>query len=717
MVLDGDSIEVREADAFLERLGRVDQNAGVLLPGTTLLVAPSDSGLRRYQRSAQASTLSLFVTALPILGSIVAYLWLVAGVYVERRRAEIALLRSRGASAGQISAMVVLEGAVLGAAAFAGGLPVGSRVAQLIDRTQGFLEFSDAAALPMTITPSVSRIALLTVGLALLFIILPTLGATRHTLASYRRERARWHANWRHGIWLDLIILLSAAYGMFRLRSQGSLVPLVANDPFADTPVLDPLLFVTPVLWLLAFALLSVRVLTPMMFAASWVTRQMDGLGLLLAVRRLARSSRNYRIPLLLLILTLSLAVLTASLTQTMKMQIAEEIRYRFGADMSLTELGESIEIDPLGISTPSAADGEDTESIQQASYTVEGYTSWSFLPVAEHSDASGVQAVARVGRYKALAEVSQWRKEGQFIGIDRIEFPDVGFWRRDFALSSLASLMNDLALTPNGVLVPYSFLRQMDMKHGDQLRVTVSIPEQRKDLTWLEAPIDFQIVGSFNRFPTWEPEEGPAFVGNLEYVFERAGGQFPFDVWLRTDPNPDYDQIEQELRARGFRILGWEAPGPWVAQALRQPEYQGVVGLLSIGFIACTLLTILGFVLYTVSSFRERAIETGVLRAVGFTQREVISFMGWELIVLLLFGLAVGTGIGIWTSRAFIPYLQTGIDPMPTLLPLAPQIAWPRVYQVYLVLGILYFFSTALLTISLMRSQVTQALKMGETI
>ena len=256
-----------------------------------------------------------------------------------------------------------------------------------------------------------------------------------------------------------------------------------------------------------------------------------------------------------------------------------------------------------------------------------------------------------------------------------------------------------------------------MALKQGDNLRVTVLIPEQRKDLTWLEAPIDFEIVGSFNRFPSWEPEEGPVIVGNLEYVFERAGGQFPFDVWLRTDANPDYVQIEHELREKGFRILGWEAPGPWVTQALRRPEFQGVVGLLSIGFIACTLLTILGFVLYTVSSFRERAIETGVLRALGFTQREVISFMGWELVVLLFFGLAVGTGIGIWTSGAFIPYLQNGIDPMPTLLPLAPQIAWPRVYQVYLVLGILYVGSTALMTISLMRSQVTQAIKMGETI
>ena len=220
------------------------------------------------------------------------------------------------------------------------------------------------------------------------------------------------------------------------------------------------------------------------------------------------------------------------------------------------------------------------------------------------------MQAVARVGRYKALAEVGQWKQEGHFIGIDRVDFPEVVFWRSDFARSSLGSLMNALALAPNGVLVPNSFLQRMVLKEGDDLRIVVSIPEQRKELTWLEAPIDFRIVGSFDRFPSWVPDHGPAIVGNLDYVFESAGGQFPFDVWLRTEPEPDYYLIEQELREKGFRILGWEAPGPRVLQALRRPEFQGIVGLLSIGFIACTLLTILGFVLFTVSSFRERAIR-----------------------------------------------------------------------------------------------------------
>lgn len=717
MALDGDSFEVRQAEAFLERLARVDLRAGALLPGASLLVAPSDTGLRRYQRAAQSLTRSLYVIALPIFGSIVAYLWLVAGIYVDRRRAEISLLRSRGASALQIAAMVVIEGTLLGTLSWAGGLLLGSRIAQVIDKTLGFLDFSGPAASPMAITPSVNHIALLAVGLALLFILLPSLDAARHTLASYRRARARPRPGRRFAIWLDLALLMFAGYGMYRLRSQGGFVPLLGGSQLQDAPLIDPLLFITPVLWLIALALLSMRALTPLMSAASWATRTTAGLGLLLAVRRLARSSKMYRIPLLLLVLTLSLAVFTASLAQAMKRHLSEEALYLFGADMRLTELGETIEIDPLGIAAANAIEQEKSQSELQESSSAAGYTPWSFLPVEAHGSATGVQAVARVGQYRALAHASQRNADAQFIGIDRIDFPSVGFWRPDFSSSSLGSLMNALATTPNGALASKSYLRQSSLALGDRLLVTVSIPEQRRELTWLDIPIEFEIVGSFLRFPSWQPQDGPLIVGNLDYVFERAGGLFPYDVWLRTDPNPNYHQIEQELRALGFRILGWQAPGPQTAQALQQPHFQGIVGLLSIGFIACALLTILGFVLFTLSSFRERAIETGVLRALGFTQREVLAFMGWELIVLLLYGLAVGTGIGIWTSRFFIPYLQSGIDPMPLLLPLAPQIAWPSVYQVYLILGVLYLATASLLTVALMRSQVTQAIKMGETV
>ena len=87
----------------------------------------------------------------------------------------------------------------------------------------------------------------------------------------------------------------------------------------------------------------------------------------------------------------------------------------------------------------------------------------------------------------------------------------------------------------------------------------------------------DESIMGSFDLFPTWYPEErtqgaaqdgtregqwgGPLFVGNLDYLFEQTGGQFPYDVWLKTDPDVDYDELVKGIRAMRVRVEEWDAP------------------------------------------------------------------------------------------------------------------------------------------------------------
>ena len=51
---------------------------------------------------------------------------------------------------------------------------------------------------------------------------------------------------------------------------------------------------------------------------------------------------------------------------------------------------------------------------------------------------------------------------------------------------------------------------------------------------------LDMKIVGSFDLWPSWYPgteKEENLFVGNLDYIYEMAGDQYPYDVWLRTAP------------------------------------------------------------------------------------------------------------------------------------------------------------------------------------
>ena len=100
------------------------------------------------------------------------------------------------------------------------------------------------------------------------------------------------------------------------------------------------------------------------------------------------------------------------------------------------------------------------------------------------------------------------------------------------------------------------------------------------------------------------------------------------------------------------------------IADEQRRPERQGLFGLLSVGFVAAALLTVLGFLLYALFSFRRRIIELGILRAIGLSAGQMTSFLAWELAFLILTGLVAGTVLGAWISNLFIPYLQVGTGP-----------------------------------------------------
>ena len=99
---------------------------------------------------------------------------------------------------------------------------------------------------------------------------------------------------------------------------------------------------------------------------------------------------------------------------------------------------------------------------------------------------------------------------------------------------------------------------------------------------------------------------------------------------------------------------LNWDAAQLEIVSEQGRPERQGLFGLLSIGFGAAAVLTVLGFLLYALFSFRRRFIELGVLRASGLSSEQMTSFLAWELIFLIVIGGAVGTGAWRHLSATF---------------------------------------------------------------
>jgi putative ABC transport system permease protein len=330
-------------------------------------------------------------------------------------------------------------------------------------------------------------------------------------------------------------------------------------------------------------------------------------------------------------------------------------------------------------------------------------------LPVSEHLKVQGVRSAARVGDYPAIIYAGGASQNGAFIGLDRAEFPLTAYWRRDFAPHNLGTLMNSLAPVPNAVLVPRDFLGQYGLRIGDQVRVEVKVYDRMVEM-------NMKIADAFDLFPTWYPEVGPLFVGNLDYLFEQAGEKFPYRVWVRNDLFPSTDIQIQSLEQLGLDIVSWEDSRQEINTEQMSPNRQGLFGMLTVGFGASAVITVLSFLLYALFSFRRRFIELGVLRAIGLSAGQMTVFLASELAFLILVGAGVGTFAGIWAGKLFIPYLQVGADPSSLIPGFIVVVAWPVIVRIYVMIGILFLVALGGLVALLLRMKIFQAIKLGET-
>jgi putative ABC transport system permease protein len=691
--LDASGIHVSDVVSLLDRLQDLQQRVAGFLPNTILDVSPKDV-LTRYRESANRLTILLLAFNVPLATLILAFVILMITLVAERQRSDVAMLRSRGATTSQVAGISALEGLLLGALALAAALPVSLLLAYTIGQTRSFLDFSLATDLRVGLTWASARYGVVVTVLTLIALIVPVLGNARHTIVTYKQERARTlRPPWWQRFWLDALLLIPAGYGTYILGQQGSLLRDAANIP--TDPFQDPLLFLVPALSVCAFALFLLRLFPLMMRVLAWLAAQTRSVGLLLAMRQLSRASGFYAAPLGLLVVTLSLSAYTASLAATLDNHLWDQQQFQVGADVSLVDLG------------------DDPQSVLEAVYQPTSQTFWSFAPVTEYIKVPGIADATRVGRYKAQVRVGDSHQTGIYLGVDRVDLARIAYWRRDFAPEPLGALMNHLAARQDGVLLPHTQMQASQIEVGDRVEVVINAFGQ-------SAAVPLIVVGSFDLFPTWypdEPDTGWACIGNLDYLFDQAMTQMPYQVWLKTSSDVDYDRLRDRLfgvSPGAQRVL---AARPRILKEQGRPERQGLLGLLSVGFSAAALLTALGFTLYALFTFRRRQVELGVMRAMGMSSAQMAVYVICELGFLLLIGGAAGTGLGVLASHVYIPTLQIGAEATARVPPFVVEIAWPAILRVYALFGGLYLVALALLVRSLLRMRLFDAIKLGETV
>ena len=676
-IFDASAIHTVNESRVLSGLQFLNTRANIMMPSVTLYPA-LETTLEEFQTRAFLLNLLLFVLSVPMIIVVLYYITTSIGMIIDRQRNEIALLKSRGAATLQIIGIYLTEGILMGAIAMVIGPLIGMGVAELIGDSYGFLLFAQRPPLPLWLDQQTLQYAAGAVVLSILASLLPAIGAARHSIVSYKQELARSSQLplWQR-FFVDFLLLAVAGYG-YRLLSQNHSILMIGQGTQGGANeqklFIDPLTLLVPSVAIFGAALLFLRLFPLISAGVSRLANLVAGASIVLALRQIARTPRQYSSLVLLLTVTLALGAFSASAAHTIDRNFAEKAFYKIPADLSIWEAWDYDQ--EAGVFNPP--------------------------PLNAHY-VKGVQEISTWNDYTVVPQQSRNQEKAQLIGIDRVTFPKVCWWRSDFANEPLGALMNALAISDQAILVQQSFLDQYQLHVGD----TVT-------LLFDNTPVDFYIADTIKEFPTLYPDQGYIFVANLNYIYDQIGLS-PYHVWVKLEPGARSVDVINEMRNNGIKIINIENSQVEVNAGRLDPQRTGLFGVLSIGFAVAALLTVLGFFLYSFLSFERRLLQMGILRAMGLTVRQLFGLLMFEQVYLIVLGVIVGTALGVYAGKLFIPFFEISTGFQNAIPPFVVETAWGDITRIYIILGLMLAVGLASTAMLIARMKLYRTVKLGE--
>ncbi|HUG14814.1 MAG TPA: ABC transporter permease [Thermomicrobiales bacterium] len=308
--------------------GRANANRGAASEVTVTTRIPAI--ITDIERSLLATRSGVLILTIQ-LALLAAYaLFLTAGILVDQRTVETALVRSRGAGVRQMLVLASFEGCLLVAPAVLLGPPLAALALRLLNR------FGPLSGIGLTLRPELAQtswlLALAAGAVCLLTLTLPATFSARSVLdARAARGRETGTSIWRRG-GLDVIVLAIAGIGLLQLRRYGSPI----TETVQGSVDIDPLLVAAPALGLLAGAIIALRMIPWVGRLIERVTTSGSRLPLALGGWQIGRRPLRYSRSALLLTLALGIGLFAAAYTTTWRTSQDDQAGYQTGAGIRL---------------------------------------------------------------------------------------------------------------------------------------------------------------------------------------------------------------------------------------------------------------------------------------------------------------------------------------------------------------------------------------------
>lgn len=609
--------------------------------------------LDQFRNRAAIVTIPITVITLLAFALILFFASLIATLLVDQQAETIAILRSRGASISQIFGSLLMQSIALGIIALIIGPILALIFVSLI--SQHVLGSTEQSAIslvtgqPVQAIFSVAFYALATVIVVVVAMAFMLWLAARKNALVIRREAAR---TTQRPLWQCLN--LDAVTAVIALIGYGVSLYLVSLNNLFDARtrvlVVAPLTLIAPLFLLIAFIFLFLRFFTALLRLGARLAMRGRGAISMLALAQMARNPRQTLRMTLLLALAIAFAIFTLVFSASQFQHISDMAAFESGADFS-----------------------GDLPVIAQRLTVQQETTLYRNIP--------GVKSATVGFTGSGVSSGTSLSIPIEIRAVDARTFSQTGIWTPQDSSQSLASLMAQLVAFSNNaisndqvpVIIDAATAHRLDLQSGNSFAVNVNnVPNSN---------LNCQVIAVVQHIPTVNSSDSSGSSGTfvapggilLDYTTYAAvykhdilvkgsasDTYLPINhVWLSTQNDENsLASISEALKTPGLRLQNLYDRRLLVATMSSDPLYLSLIIVLTIGSVTALLLALVGSLLSSWMSVRNRLTSFAVMRALGTAPTQITSVLLWEQVVIYATALFLGIIFGAILSATAVPTL-----------------------------------------------------------
>ncbi|MCR5283284.1 MAG: FtsX-like permease family protein [Lachnospiraceae bacterium] len=702
-------------DITSERVGRVKSILAKLKKKDDKLEENITPVLESYRVESRSVQQMVYVIVLPLMVLIITFIGLISFRIIESETRELQTLRDRGLSKLRLIQTYFLSAFFLSQISVPIGIVLGFFFGRAVAGVADFMGFTAPGTISVSeyvFNPSMVVAAEIAAFLAILINLVPV-------LLFFRKKKDQRRISivpfWER-YFLDVVLLAVSVYLLFNYNKQLT----VLSDSVMKGDGIDPVIFINATLFLFACGLLMLRLIFYLITIVYKIGRKHFSPATFAGLLQIIRTRKSSGVISVFMVVTVAMSLFHANMARTINSNIEARLQYEAGTDLRITE--------KWPITMVKSFDDEGN-TVMKWRYTEPDFGIYRSL--VEDGTCTRVTKVANNDSLVVTMGKAAIRNV-QIMGIQTREFGETAILKNGLNKQHFYTYLNDLGAEYEGALISSNLARELKAKEGDSINCDMLPPK----VTGMKNPFataKVKIVGIVDSWPGYQRyhytqgEEGEIieeekYLVVMNYPFVNANyGMFPYQVWGDLPDKGKFEYKEFRDRLKGMllatereaeSVLSWENE---VAMNKESAIIQITNGLFTADFLIALLLCVIGYMIYWITSIRDRELLFGICRAMGITEGEVNRMLVMEQLFLSFMSILAGVGAGLITSKFFASVFAAVYLPQKHNVPVfvsSPGVDTIRLSAVLIVVVIICILWIRRILKGL---NITRALKLGE--